>query len=545
MTKPVDKGKAPAANPTTEPTTVYIDDWSLEAKNRPLETNFMSTDDFWPRSRESLNSIRHEEVAHPMPDVFERMSRCSFSAQEVKDEIQNRIDYFNAQKVQHDDVDTPLLGPEPLDKSWVKNRNDEYIAEALQLLIAQRDAALTMAGHLRRIANLQAQAHGVTLARVREFESVGTPLEGDDTTRKRTTAGEEPDLTAVEVQIGALCEERDTLQEKVNRLQGRLIDALEANVALRSAPRPRRSETPGLDPDDPLASTESAPAARVARTAKIADPEKFTDGISPKYSVWKSALLRKFAGNADLFPTEATKLGYAASHIGGQAMEALDPHLEDGSPEQIVDVEGLLDFLDQYYTDPTELQRAQDEFLDLSMGSSTFREFCTAFVQTAIKAQVPKTTWKREFNRRLNRRLQNGLTRDYIDASVGFEAFQRLGHQFALQYSVIDKVHKPASSKNDKGGASGSSLSGTGTGGGTARSSTPRARSGTPVAKDLDKKERDELKDAGKCFYCKEEGHIRTHCPKLLAAAIRKMQTLQPQSKPAASDKAPTEDSEN
>jgi hypothetical protein len=36
-------------------------------------------------------------------------------------------------------------------------------------------------------------------------------------------------------------------------------------------------------------------------------------------------------------------------------MEALDPHLEDRSPGQILDVEGLLDFLDQYYMDPTEL----------------------------------------------------------------------------------------------------------------------------------------------------------------------------------------------
>jgi hypothetical protein len=67
-------------------------------------------------------------------------------------------------------------------------------------------------------------------------------------------------------------------------------------------------------PSNP-ASTESPSTTRMARTAKIADPGKFTDGISPKYSVWKSALLRKFAGNADLFPTEATKLGYAASHI--------------------------------------------------------------------------------------------------------------------------------------------------------------------------------------------------------------------------------------
>jgi hypothetical protein len=97
-----------------------------------------------------------------------------------------------------------------------------------------------------------------------------------------------------------------------------------------------------------------------------------------------------------------------------------------------------------------------------------------------------------------------------------------------LQYSVIDKVHKLASSRNNKGGTSSLSLSGTSRSGGTARSSTPRARSGTPVAKDLekkdlDKKERDELKDRGMCFYCKEEGHIRTRCLQLLAVAIRKM----------------------
>jgi hypothetical protein len=104
------KEKAPVAQPTTRPTIVYIDDWSLDTKNRPLETNFMSTDDFWPRSRESLDLIREAESPHPMPDIFERMSRYSLSAH---------------------DVDAPLLGPEPLNESWVQARNAEYIAEVL------------------------------------------------------------------------------------------------------------------------------------------------------------------------------------------------------------------------------------------------------------------------------------------------------------------------------------------------------------------------------------------------------------------------------
>jgi hypothetical protein len=189
-----------------------------------------------------------------------------------------------------------------------------------------------MAGHLWRIANLQAQAYGVPLARVREFESVETPLNGSDAMGKRTTVGEEPNLTTIEAQISALYEERDTLQEKVHQLQGRLIDALEANVVLRLAPRPRRSDIVGLDPDDPLVSMQSATVAGMACIAKIADPKKFTDNISPKYSVWNSALFRKFTGNVDLFPTEAIQLGYVALHIGGKAMEALNPHLEDVGP---------------------------------------------------------------------------------------------------------------------------------------------------------------------------------------------------------------------
>jgi hypothetical protein len=104
-----------------------------------------------------------------------------------------------------------------------------------------------------------------------------------------------------------------------------------------------------------------------------------------------------------------------------------------------------------------------------------------------------------------------------VPVTVGFEAFQCLRHQFALQYSVLDKDHKT----NEKGGTPGPSSPGMGSS--TACSSTLRSHSGTLLAKDLNK-ERDELMVADKCFYCKVERHVEVQCPNLLAVVIREMQ---------------------
>ncbi|KAK4157191.1 hypothetical protein C8A00DRAFT_29902 [Chaetomidium leptoderma] len=48
-------------------------------------------------------------------------------------------------------------------------------------------------------------------------------------------------------------------------------------------------------------------------------------------SAWKGAILRKIRGNSNLFPDEASKFGYAVSHIGGEAADFLEPYLDGDS----------------------------------------------------------------------------------------------------------------------------------------------------------------------------------------------------------------------
>jgi hypothetical protein len=57
------------------------------------------------------------------------------------------------------------------------------------------------------------------------------------------------------------------------------------------------SLTPGSE--DPTHSGEAQDTSPYRRTAKIADPDKFTDGKAPMFSVWKAALKRKFVGNRE------------------------------------------------------------------------------------------------------------------------------------------------------------------------------------------------------------------------------------------------------
>ncbi|KAK4148364.1 hypothetical protein C8A00DRAFT_19794 [Chaetomidium leptoderma] len=364
-----------------------------------------------------------------------------------------------------------------------------------------------MVKDLHYVAEQRGVLFGLCLGRARE-------LEADEDTAKT-----------------ALIEERDELKDRCFDLQTSLLKALAklggqkdrettGHEKTSSVPAPSEHDE-SVDPDTPIESTEGDNRTKTkGKSAKIADPERFTDGKTPRFTAWKGAMMRKLKGNADHYENEAGRFGYAVSWIGGQALELLEPYLEPGSVNEMTTVDEVMRFLEKNYTDPTAIRKAKNEFLDLKMEpAGDYRDFVTKFVHLAAKAGVAKEDWKDEFNRRLSARLQRGMMRDFIDDSVDFDEYQQLGFQFALQNSQLDKTTKTSS-----GGGTGKAKDKTREGSTAPATGGGRAKSATPA---MTQEEKEQLMTEGKCFYCKEVGHNSRNCAKKLAARISRMQAQQ------------------
>ncbi|KAK4149191.1 hypothetical protein C8A00DRAFT_38208 [Chaetomidium leptoderma] len=116
------------------------------------------------------------------------------------------------------------------------------------------------------------------------------------------------------------------------------------------------------------------------------------------------------------------------------------------------------------------------------------------------------------------------MTRDYIDETVQFDECKRLGQHFALQYEVMGRQQKESTTSGAQRKQPARPV-------GKAKLETPSGGSGATgratqyITPALDDQEFQDLKAAGKCFYCKEMGHNKAQCPKRLAAHIKRLQT--------------------
>jgi hypothetical protein len=123
----------------------------------------------------------------------------------------------------------------------------------------------------------------------------------------------------------------------------------------------------------------------------------------------------------------------------------------------------------------------------------------------------PKDTWKREFKRKLHASLQIALAKDYRDSDCTFDKFAQLAADICNTVRQAKRQDAKKAKKNDFGG----NRSG-GTGGSGSARTTPAQRSTTSTGafKRPTPAEAAALAKEGKCFLCKEPGHIMRECPK-------------------------------
>ena len=216
----------------------------------------------------------------------------------------------------------------------------------------------------------------------------------------------------------------------------------------------------------------------------------------------------KLEVNADHFANDRARQVYVEGRLAGGAALDLDPYLREDNPDAIASSEALLKHLWNEYHNPNQLEEAITKFNALEMKpGDDFSVFKNTFVRLAGECRHPKDKWKAEFKRRLIPALQNQLIGSYLDPSVTFEAFARLGNEISMHYKQANLKKTVASNAAANNGRRNPGKTST-----TSTSKTPASKSAANTTTSTDELRR--LAAEGRCFVCKEKGHLSRDCVK-------------------------------
>lgn len=265
------------------------------------------------------------------------------------------------------------------------------------------------------------------------------------------------------------------------------------------------------------------------KSAKHPDPVLFEGKRTDNFEYWLRSIRNKLKANADHYPNDESRRMYIESRIGGDAADNLEPYLDPDHPDSITTSDQLLDHLTTEYRNPNQYEDAYDKFAALKLDpTADFHAFKNQFVRYAGQLRKPKSEWKLEFKRRLTISLRTACASEYLDPNVTFEQYARKAAEIANEFRQAREAKKH-DDKARTGGTptTGSTVGNRGRGGntsgrvgdgnrGTSDRPPPTARaSGRPPAAEVKK-----LYEEGRCFNCRETGHVVKDCPSARKTAV-------------------------
>jgi hypothetical protein len=292
----------------------------------------------------------------------------------------------------------------------------------------------------------------------------------------------EENVRAKDAQIEELIQDRDQYVNAVAQM----------TIEMRSRPMAREA-TPG--------GTDSR------KSTKLADPEHLEGkDTGPTFEQWLSRMKSKLKANADHFPTAELQMAYIEGRVKGDAARAIQARMKPDHPEAYQTAQEMFDHLAEVYEDHNKVAKDKDKFRKLMMrNGDDFQTFRTEFLHLAGETKLAKNDWNDEFFRKLSFQMQplvatkkNGTFKELEKAC--FDVAPTLGKAYGIPNP------KKAAGPEKKFGAPGAAA--------------PPANA--PFNPRAGQEDRAKLLAEGKCFYCKEAGHMKQQCPKYLAAVERR-----------------------
>lgn len=128
----------------------------------------------------------------------------------------------------------------------------------------------------------------------------------------------------------------------------------------------------------------SASSTGENKSTKIPDPEVFTSGVKePQFKHWLLQIEGKLVANADHFPTEAQRMTYVQSCVGGDAMGHLAQRLRRDAVIRFTTAQQMLDCLEAVYGDPNRKKNSRNKYRNLRQGDKDFNTFWPEFQRLA------------------------------------------------------------------------------------------------------------------------------------------------------------------
>ncbi|KAK4182200.1 hypothetical protein QBC35DRAFT_396447 [Podospora australis] len=177
--------------------------------------------------------------------------------------------------------------------------------------------------------------------------------------------------------------------------------------------------------------------------------------------------------------------------------------------------------LHESYNDPNKLEDSREKFEKLTYKPADgFTNFRNEFVRLAGECQRPKSDWKYEFNRKLTPSLKTAVAKEYLDKTVRFDEFVRHCQQIA---DIWTRAQQERSTSNSGSGSGKSKDKDKGKGKATSTTATSSKSSTAPTRTRLSPDEVRILAMEGRCFTCKEKGHVSKDCPQKAADNAKKL----------------------
>jgi hypothetical protein len=310
------------------------------------------------------------------------------------------------------------------------------------------------------------------------------------------------ELVARDDELARLKREAANRDAKIADLYQQLADTINANNDSDNDAR--------RDREDTADTRQTARSSTDKRSAKIPDPPIFyneEDRDTEDFEQWYRDVENKLEVNDDHFRNDRAVQAYIESRLGGKAKRELAPYLRSTHPAPVNTSAKLLAHLWRQYYDPTMEQKAFDDYDNLKLEpGDDFLAFKNDFVRLAGETGRPRSTWKHEFNRKLYSSFQRSMVPSFANPAVTFDQFVIEAQQIAV-INKRESERQAANRRNQNNATRGKRA-------GTRVTGTPTRKQGVATTKPLSADDVRQLYEEGRCFTCRDKGHLANDCPR-------------------------------